>query len=70
MLDPLRHLRAPPSTEAERPIGEVTLLAVTAVWLVLLGFGALVLRRELELLTDRVDSTDYKIRVYDGHPEG
>ncbi|MET8121093.1 hypothetical protein [Micromonospora sp. NPDC005189] len=35
---------------------EVTLLAVAAVWLVLLGFGALVVRRELELLTDRVDS--------------
>ncbi|MEU1250119.1 hypothetical protein [Micromonospora arida] len=51
-------------------MGEVTLLAVTAVWLVLLGFGALVVRREMELLTDRVDSTDYKIRVYDGHAEG
>jgi hypothetical protein len=37
-------------------MGEVTLLAVAAVWLVLLAVGVLVVHRELELLTDRVDT--------------
>jgi hypothetical protein len=37
-------------------MGDVTLLVVAAVWLALLGFGALVIRRELQLLQDRVRS--------------
>ncbi|MEV4617405.1 hypothetical protein AB0J74_01655 [Asanoa sp. NPDC049573] len=35
-------------------MGDLALLAVDAVWLVLLGLGALVIRRELQLLQDRL----------------
>ena len=37
-------------------MGDVALLVVAAVWLALLGFGALVIHRELQLLQDRVSS--------------
>lgn len=37
-------------------MGDLALLTAVAVWLALLGVGALVVRRELELLTDRVNS--------------